>query len=209
MFAPRHKTSSLRRPPRLVLQADLVEQAARPAAYRSLVIDNLEQALPDLARLLAGVDGLPDARLLVVGDDGGGLGVVGAEALLERLGVVVGALDEGLTRHVVGHGHLGRVEDLVVGAPRGRVDQPARDARDEQRVVDLQLDGVLERLLRDGQHVVELLGLGYCSREAVEDEAARGLVSDASPDSAKTRACGVMWAVRTRSCTLGCFPVRS
>jgi hypothetical protein len=141
-----------------------------------VAVKDVEQALPDLAGLLAGVDALPDASVLVVADDGGGLGVVGGEALLEGLGVVVGALDEGLARDVVLHVHLGRVEGAVVGAARGRVDEAAGDAGDEQGVVDLELNGVLQGRLLLRQHLVEGLGLGDRPREAVEDEAALALL---------------------------------
>lgn len=52
---------------RLVLEANLIKQGAGSATYRCLVvIKHFQQALPDLSRLLAGIDGLPDACLLVV-----------------------------------------------------------------------------------------------------------------------------------------------
>lgn len=155
--------------------SDPAQDAGAAALGLVLVaVEDGQQALPDLAGLLAGVDGLPDARLLVVAHDGGGLLVVGGQALLEGLGVVVGPLDQRLARDVVRHGHLGRVEGLVVAAARGRVHQPARDARDEQRVVDLQLHGVLELLVALLQHGVEALGLRHGTGEAVEDESAQG-----------------------------------
>jgi hypothetical protein len=51
----------------LVLQANLVEQGPGPAADDGLlIVEHLEQALPHLPGLLAGIDGLPDAALLVV-----------------------------------------------------------------------------------------------------------------------------------------------
>jgi hypothetical protein len=161
----------------LVLKTNLVKQTARSSTNHSLIIKDLEQALPHLAGLLTRIDGLPDTRLLVVRDNGRSLGVVGREALLKRLCVVVGALDERLARDVVGHGGLGRVEDLVVGAAGGGVDEAAGDARDEEAVVDLQFNGVLERLLGCAEHAVELFGLGYCAGESVEDEAVRGCVN--------------------------------
>lgn len=139
-----------------------------------VAVEDGEQALPHLAGLLAGVDSLPDARLLVVAHDGAGLLVVGGETLLEGVGVVVGPLDQGLARDVVGHGHLGRVEGQVVAATRGRVYQPARDARHQQGVVDLQLHGVLQLLVAVLQHGVETLGLGNGTGEAVKDEPGRG-----------------------------------
>lgn len=139
-----------------------------------LGIKDVEQALPDLTGVLAGVDALPDAGLLVVVDYRGGLGVVGHEALLERISVVVGPLDQGLARNVIRHVLLGRVEGAVVAATRGRVHQAARDAGDEQGVVDLKLNGVLQLLLFLGEHLVESLGLGHGAGEAIEDEAVKG-----------------------------------
>lgn len=99
--------------------------------------------------------------------------MVRAEALLERVCVVVGALDEWLASDVVFHLALGRVENLVVRASGRGVDQSAGNTCDEEGVVNLELHGVLERLLAGGEHVIKLLGLGDCSREAIEDEAAR------------------------------------
>ena len=97
--------------------------------------------------------------------------MVRRQALLQGVGVVVAALDERLARRVVRHGLLGGVEDGVVGAARGRVDEAAGDAGDEEGVVDLELDGVLELLGAGVEHGVEVLGLGDGAGEAVEDEA--------------------------------------
>ena len=60
---------------------------------------------------------------------------------------------------------------LVVGTTAGRVDQSSGDARNEEIVADLELDGVIDSLALGLQHVVELFGLYDGSREAVEDEA--------------------------------------
>ena len=60
---------------------------------------------------------------------------------------------------------------LVVGTTAGRVDQSSGDARNEEIVADLELDGVIDSLALGLQHVVELFGLYDCSREAIEDEA--------------------------------------
>lgn len=136
-----------------------------------VTVEDGKQRLPDLAGLLAGVDGLPDARVLIVAHHGGSLLVVGGEALLEGLGVVIAALDKRLAGDVVGHGLLRGVEDLVIGPARGGVDETARDARHEEGIVDLELDGVLEGLVALAEHLVETLGLGDCAGEAVEDEA--------------------------------------
>jgi hypothetical protein len=99
--------------------------------------------------------------------------VVGGETLLEGGGVVIGALDERLARHVILHVLLGRVEGGVVGAARGRVDEAARDAGHEEGVVDLELDRVLELLVAGFEHRVQALGLDYRAGEAIEDESGR------------------------------------
>lgn len=150
------------------------------AGMRSLVLISIkdgQEALPDLAGLLRGVDGLPDAGLAVVVHNGGGLLVVGVETLLEGLGVVVGALDEGLAGDIVGHGLLGRVEGGVVGTAGCWVDQTTRDAGHEEGVVDLELDGVLEGLVAGLEHGVEALCLWDGAGEAVEDESRQRHVS--------------------------------
>ena len=97
--------------------------------------------------------------------------MVRRETLAERLLVVVRALHERLARHVVRHGLLRRVEELVVAAATGRVDEAARDAADQELVGDLQLDDVVKLLLALAEHLVELLGLRRRAREAIEDEA--------------------------------------
>ena len=51
------------------------------------------------------------------------------------------------------------------------MDKTASDTRDEERVVDLELDGVLEGLLGGFKHAIKLLGLNDCSWETVENEA--------------------------------------
>jgi hypothetical protein len=154
----------------LVLETDLVQQAARLTTNVGLVVEDLEQALPNLTGFLARVDRLPDAGLLVVPNDRCGLGVICDEALLKGLGVVVGALDEGLASDIVDHVALGRIEDLVVRAARCGVNETTSDARYEERVVDLELDGVLERLLGGFKHAIKLLCLNDCSWETVENE---------------------------------------
>jgi hypothetical protein len=51
------------------------------------------------------------------------------------------------------------------------MDETASNAGDEERVVDLELDCVLQGLLGGFKHAVELLSLDNRSWEAVEDEA--------------------------------------
>lgn len=153
-------------------RSNLAHDTAASAASLGLVtLKDGEQRLPHLGGLLAGVNGLPDARVLVVADDGRRLLVVGLETLAQRLGVVVTALHQRLARDVVLHVVLGRVEDAVVGTAGSRVDETARDARDEKGVVDLELDRVLQGQVALAEHGVETLGLGDGAREAVEDEA--------------------------------------
>lgn len=135
-------------------------------------MEDTQQALPDLARLLAGVNAAPDAGLLVIIANRGGLGVVGSEALGECVGIVIGTLDQRLAGNVVLHLLLGRVEDLVVRAARGRVHQTAGDTGDEQGVVNLQFNGVLKFLLAGSKHVIQALGLSDSPRETVQDETA-------------------------------------
>lgn len=58
----------------------------------------------------------------------------------------------------------------MVAAPRRRVDEAARDAGDEQAIVDFELDGVVELSATGGEHRVETLCLHDGTRESVEDE---------------------------------------
>lgn len=134
------------------------------------LVEDTENALPNLTGLLAGINTTPDTSLLVVGADGGGLGVVGGKTLAEGVGVVVGSLDQRLAGDIVHHVLLGGVEDLVVRAARRRVHQAASDTRHEQSIVDLQLNGVLERKLARGQHLVQTLSLGNGTGETVQNE---------------------------------------
>ena len=160
----------------LLGDADLAQEAAG----LGVLLEDVEHALPDLARLLRGVDLLPDAGLTVVVNDGAGLLVVGTKTLAESALVVVGALDERLAGDVVDHVGLGGVEDLVVRAARGGVHETASDTGNEKLVGDLELDGVLERLGLGLQHAVELDSLGNSARETIEDETG-GCVSTLRP----------------------------
>jgi hypothetical protein len=80
----------------------------------SLLIKNLEHVLPHLSRFLAGVEAAPDTGLLIVAHDRLGLLVVGNEALLESIGIVVTSLDKRLASNVILHVLLGGVEGGVV-----------------------------------------------------------------------------------------------
>jgi hypothetical protein len=151
----------------LLGDADLAEQAAG----RRVLLEDVEHALPHLARLLRGVDLLPDASVAVVVNNGAGLLVVGTETLAKSALVVVGALDQRLASNIVDHVGLRGVEDLVVGATRCGVDKATGDTGDKELVGDLELDSVLEGLGLGLEHAVKLDSLGNGAREAIEDEA--------------------------------------
>lgn len=151
----------------LVLEADLAENARAGL----VLVEDAEEGLPDLTGLLARVDSLPDTRLLVVSNHRCRLRMVRDQTLLEGVSVVVGALDERLAGDVVLHVGLGGVEDLVVRAAGGGVNETAGDTRNEETVVDLEFDGVLKLLLASFEHFVELLGLDDGTRETIKDKA--------------------------------------
>ena len=135
-----------------------------------VLVENTEKALPHLARLLAGINTPPDAGLLVVVSNRGGLGVVCHQTLVQGVDVVVGALDQRLASDVVLHVLIGRVEDLVVRPSRGGVDQTASNSCDQKGIVNLQLNGVLELLVALVKHVIQALSLGNGTRETVQDK---------------------------------------
>lgn len=151
----------------LVLKADLAQQATG-----RLLIENTEEALPDGARFLAGIDTLPDAGLLVVVDDRAGLLVVGRESLLESVGVVIASLDERLASNVIGHVGLWGVEDLVVRTTGCRVNETAGDSGNKELVVNTELNGVLKSLLPWCKHLVKTLGLSNSTGETIKNESA-------------------------------------
>lgn len=140
------------------------------SSYLVLRVENTEDALPHLARLLAGINLPPDASLLVVLNNRGGLCVVCRQTLVQGIGVVVGALDQGLTGDIVLHVSLRRVEDLVVRPSGSRVDQTASNSCDQEGVVNLQFDSVLKLLVALRKHVIQTLSLGNGTGETVENE---------------------------------------
>lgn len=155
----------------LVLEAELPEETT---ALRALALFNYtKDALPYRAWLLAGVNLVPDASLAVVADNWASLVVVGTQALLECVGIVIAALDERLASYIVSHVLLGRVEDLVVRATGCGVDETTSNSCNEQTIIDLKFDGVLERLPSRDKHLVELLGLWNSAGEAIKNETAR------------------------------------
>lgn len=109
--------------------------------------------------------------------------MVGHEALLQGVGVVVGALNEGLSSDVVLHVILGGVEDAVVRASGSRVNETSGDTGNEEGIVDLELDGVVELVSAVGQHLVESLSLGNSTGESIEDESAGVLLDNGIPGS--------------------------
>lgn len=137
-----------------------------------ILLEDTQQALPDLARLLASVNTAPNASLLVVIADGRRLSVVSSQTLGEGLGIVVRALDQRLAGNVVLHVRLGRVKNLVVRAAGSRVDQTTSNTSDKQSVVNLQFHGMLELLLAGREHVVKALSLRNRPGETIQDETA-------------------------------------
>ena len=79
-----------------------------------------------------------------------------------------------MKNYVISHGLLGGRELDMVRPSGGRVDQPASDPPDQQRVINLELNCLiqLDTSSHMGQHVIELLGLGHGPGEAVKNEAA-------------------------------------
>ena len=145
-------------------------EVPQKSSYLVLGVENTEDALPHLARLLAGINLSPDASLLVVLNNRGGLCVVCRQTLVQGVGVVVGALDQGLTGDIVLHVSLRRVEDLVVRPSGSRVDQTASNSCDQEGVVNLQFDSVLKLLVALRKHVIQTLSLGNGTGETVENE---------------------------------------
>ena len=155
--------------PSLVLETNLAQQAS--SGTRLALVENVEQALPDMAGFLASIDKLPDASLLVVVDHRAGLLVVGSQSLLESSLVVVASLDQGLASDIIGHVRLGGVEDLVVRSAGRRVDETTSNSGNEEIIVNAELDSMLERELPRSKHLIKTLGLGDCARETIKDEA--------------------------------------
>ena len=59
-------------------------------------------------------------------------------------------------------------ELLVVRASAARVDETTRNSGNEKRIVDLELNDMVELLLAPRQHFVQLLSLRNRPREAVK-----------------------------------------
>lgn len=65
------------------------------------------------------------------------------------------------------------LEFFVVSPATGRVNETARDARDEELVIDLELHDIVQFLVAALEHRIELLRLGNRAREPVKHEARR------------------------------------
>lgn len=161
------------------LSNEIVQENNIPLLFRFFSIQNLvlfasevsKHFFPDLLRRLAGVKTPPDTFLLVKVGDGRSRLVVRLETLLESVGIVVRTLNKRLSGNVVLAGNLRGSKLDVVGAARGRVHKTASDTADQEVVLDLELDGVLDRLLASVKHLVQLLRLNHGTGEAVQDEA--------------------------------------
>ncbi len=129
--------------------------------------------------------GCEQAPAGVVVDQGGGRLLVDAQAVLDGLGAVVGALVQvALTDRLArGVAHV-RGEHLVPGAPAGAADPAAGQPAYEFLARDLQREHRVQRRVELGERLVECLGLGERAREAVEQEVvlARGQALADHPD---------------------------
>lgn len=96
--------------------------------------------------------------------------MVGTQSLGQSGLVVVTSLNKRLTSDIIGHVLLWWVEDLVVAATGGRMDESASDTSNEQSVINLKFDGVLERRGLGCKHLVELFSLSDSAWEAIKDE---------------------------------------
>ena len=132
-----------------------------------MLIEHTQNALPNRAGILAGVNAGPDASFLVVINHRGRLDMVRAQPLLECFGIVIGSLDQRLASHIVQHGLLRRAKHFVICTTRGWVDQSAGDPRDEKGIVNLQLHRMFEGFLLFGEHLVQALGLRNSSWETI------------------------------------------
>lgn len=115
-------------------------------ALLDILEDSDQVGVNDIGRL-GSVDDSVETFLGVVLSERRRLLVIGVEAFLERIDVVVGAALERLSSHVVDHGHFGRVELFVVGAAARLMDETSCDASDEEIVVDLELNYGVEFLV--------------------------------------------------------------
>src|SRR6266851_8077218 len=136
----------------------LREAAARP---RARIIEISARKSTALLRFVALQDGLDlprnlvdfrhavnrveNALLAVIGQDRRGLGVIGGEPRLDRLGGVVGAAGKGLVAaYVANAGDFRLLVAVVIAGAAFRAGEAPGDAVDQRRVVDLHLDDMVE-----------------------------------------------------------------
>ena len=115
---------------------------------------------------------MQDAARGVMRQDRRGLAVVGVEASLHRVAVVVGAAGEaGAMTHIAHARDGGGLERVVIPRAAGGAGEAPGDALDQGRVIDLQLHHRVQRHAPGRQQPIQRLGLRHCAREAVQDEA--------------------------------------
>ena len=110
---------------RLFCESDLFKNARF-----LLVPKHLKQRLPDLARFLTCVNALPNSGGFIVSNNRRRLGVVRCQSLLQRVLVIVRAMNQGFASDIVLHLRLWRIEDLVVRPTRRWVNESSSNAGD-------------------------------------------------------------------------------
>ena len=113
--------------------------------------------------------------LVIVGEDGGSLCVVGLHSLSQDLGVIVLALDKRLASEVVLALNLGWVELDVVRSATCGVNAATLNSLNKNVIVDLELNSLVDLLATRAEHAVELLSLNSGSGEAVKQESSLAL----------------------------------
>ena len=92
------------------------------------------------------------------------------QPFLQGICVIVGPLDKWFARHIILHRFFRRIEDLVIAAARGGMNEPASNTGNEEAIVDLKFDGVFQGFLLLSEHLIKPLGLGYGPGEAIKYE---------------------------------------
>lgn len=87
----------------------------------------------------------------VVSGQGLRLCMVRLQSLDQRSGIVVAASHQWFASYVVGHGHLGRSEFVVIRSTASLVDGATGDAAHQQTVVDAELDDCVQFLVALGK----------------------------------------------------------
>lgn len=102
-----------------------------------LSLQNIQDIFPYLARLLAGINTLPNASLFIVIDYRGCLVVIYSESFLKRIGIVVASLNERLAGNIILQWLFRGVEGCMIRATGSRMDQAACDTSNKKRIVYL------------------------------------------------------------------------